>query len=31
MAGLEGIAEHYIATAISLAGVILNPSIPLAT
>jgi hypothetical protein len=27
---LEGIAEHYIDASISLAGVILNPSLPLA-
>jgi hypothetical protein len=27
---LEGIAEHYIGASISLAGVILNPSLPLA-
>jgi hypothetical protein len=27
---MERIAEHYIDTSISLAGVILNPSLPLA-
>jgi hypothetical protein len=27
---LEGIAEHYIVASISLAGAILNPSLPLA-
>jgi len=27
---MEGIAEHYIGASISLAGVILNPSLPLA-
>jgi hypothetical protein len=30
MAALEGIAEHYIDASISLAGVILDRSLPLA-
>jgi len=27
---LEGIAEHYMGASISLAGVVLNPALPLA-
>jgi hypothetical protein len=30
MAALEGIAQHYIGASISLAGVVLDPSLPLA-